>query len=87
MRNTSILVLIALLSGVGLWYARLNLRVANTTQRTITGDVVIDGQSLLVNGAVLPNGALALAGDLHMRSLPDGRVVLEGNLNVSRSSN
>ena len=44
-------------------------------------NVVVDRNALRTGNAVLSNG-LAVDGDLQMRSLPNGEVALAGNLNV-----
>lgn len=89
MRKVSIIVLAVMLSSVGLWYAQYR-RATNRTERaaiarTVTGNVVINGSS--ADQAALLKGTLAVEGDLHLRGLPDGTVVLEGNLNAQRISN
>jgi hypothetical protein len=55
----------------------------STTRPSVSGNinVVVDGNPLQVGNLVSSN-SLAVDGDLKMRSLPDGKVALEGNLNV-----
>lgn len=100
MRKFAVVALVALLSGVGLWYARVNRRSTNTAGptiagnlvvdingasagRTITGNLNIDGPSLVADRTAMLQGTFAVEGDLHTRSLPNGELVLEGNLRVS----
>jgi hypothetical protein len=61
--------------------------VRGIDQGSIVGNVLINRGSFSDNNAalssiVLPNESSAVDGDLHMHLLPDGKVALEGNLNV-----
>ena len=87
MRKASIVVLTVLLSGAALWFAQVNQLDTNMAGRTIiAGNVVVNGSSFGVDQAALLQGALAVVeGELHLRRLPDGKVALEGNLDVRRS--
>jgi autotransporter translocation and assembly factor TamB len=102
MRKVTIIALVVLLAGAGLWYARVNRRGTHTTGRTITGSlaVSIDGASseptiignLNVNGASLVanqtgmlQGRFAVEGNLHTRSLPNGELVLEGDVRMRQA--
>jgi hypothetical protein len=84
----SIIVLVALSSGAGFWLgqAHVNRRDWSTARPTFSGNVnvVVDGATLGAGNAVLSNSSnsLAVDGDLKMRSLPNGELALEGNLNV-----
>jgi (2Fe-2S) ferredoxin len=85
MWKVSVIALAVVLSGAGVWYAQINRRETNRAVRAvITGNVIIDGSSLNGNQAALLKSSLAVDGDLHLRRLPDGKVALEGNLNVRR---
>jgi hypothetical protein len=85
MRNISVILLVVLSSGAGFWLgqARVNRPDVSTTRPSVSGNinVVVDGNPLQVGNLVSSN-SLAVDGDLKMRSLPDGKVALEGNLNV-----
>jgi hypothetical protein len=85
MRNISILVLIVLSSGAGFWLgqAHANRRDGSNARPGVSGNikVVVDGDPLQAGTAVLSN-SLAVDGDLQVRSLSNGKVGLEGNLNV-----
>jgi hypothetical protein len=85
MRKLSIVVLVVLSSGAGFWLgqAHTNRRDGSTARPSVSGDitVVVDGDSLQA-GEVVRSGSLAVDGDLQMRSLANGKVALEGNLNV-----
>ena len=100
MRKVAIIASVVLLSGAGLWYARVNPRSTNTAGGTITGNLVVsidgasagrtitgnlnlDGASTVADQAVLLQGALAVGGNLHTRSLPNDELVLEGNVRMS----
>jgi hypothetical protein len=85
MRNISVILLVVLSSGAGFWLgqARVNRSDVSTTRPSVSGNinVVVVGNPLQVGNLVSSN-SLAVDGDLKMRSLPDGKVALEGNLNV-----
>jgi len=85
MRKLSIVVLVVLSSGASFWLgqAHANRRDGNTARPSVSGNinVVGDGDSLQA-GDVVRSGSLAVDGDLRMRSLPHGKVALEGDLNV-----
>ena len=88
MRKTSIVVLVALSSGAGFWLGRahVNRPDPGTAGPTITGTVRVVGATMEA-GPTVPANSLTVGGDLHMRSLPDGKLVLDGNLNVRPFSN
>lgn len=81
----SIIVLVVLSSSVGFWLGQshANRGDGNTARPSSSGNinVIVDADSLRAGSAVLSN-SLAVDGDLKMRSLPNGKVGLEGNLNV-----
>jgi hypothetical protein len=85
MRNLLIVVMVALTFGAGFWFGQrhANRGDVSTARPSVSGNinVIADGYSPQVGTAVLSN-SLAVDGDLRMRSLPNGRVELEGNLNV-----
>ena len=100
MRKVAIITLSVLLSGAGLWYARVNRRPINAAGQNITGNLVveidgasargtitgnlnIEGASPMADQTALLQGALAVTGNLHTRSLTDGELVLEGDVGVS----
>ena len=84
-KPVSIIVLVALSSGAGFWLgqAQANRRDGSAARPAISGNVnvVVGGDSLGAGSAVL-SSSLAVDGDLQMRSLPNGKVALQGNLNV-----
>ena len=84
-RLLSIIVLVALSSSVGFWFGQshANRHDENATQPRFSRsiNVAVDGDPLQAGSAVLAN-SLAVDGDLKIRSLPNGKVGLEGNLNV-----
>ena len=99
MRKLSVIALVFLLSGLGLWYAKVNQRGTHTDEPSIAGNLVIDisgasagrtisgnlninGASLAVDRTAMLQGTLAVEGNLHTRSLPNGELVLEGDLRV-----
>ena len=82
------IVLVALSSGAGFWFGQSRANHANRHDgdakqprfsRSI--NVAVDGDPLQAGSAVLSN-SLAVDGDLKIRSLPNGKVGLEGHLNV-----
>ena len=84
----SLIVLVAVSVGAGFWFGQSHANQANrgdgnATQVRFSRSINItgDGDPLLAGNAVLSEG-LAVDGDLRMRSLPNGKVALEGNLNV-----
>ena len=85
MRKLSVIVWVVLSSGAGFWLGQAHeaRRNASTTRPSVSGNIngVVDGNSLRVGNAVLSD-SLAVDGDLQMRSLPNGKVALAGNLNV-----
>ena len=85
MRNLSIIALIVLSSGAGFWLgqAHATRRDGSNARPSVSGNinVVVDGDPLQAGTAVLSN-SLAVDGDLQMRSLSNGKVALEGNLNA-----
>ena len=83
MRNIAIVILAVLVSGAALWYMQGNRRDTTASGRTIAGNVVINGAGQMADVNGLRNGAFAVEGNLHMRPLPNGEVVLEGDLRVS----
>ena len=87
MRKVTIVALVVLLSGAGLWYARVNRRATNTTGSTIIGNLAvnIDGASLVANQTGIRQGRFAVDGNLHARSLPNGELVLEGNVRMRQA--
>ena len=54
-----------------------------SAERIIAGDLTINGASLVPDQIAMLQGAFAVEGTLHTRSLPDGRLVLEGNVRMS----
>ena len=83
-KQLSIVVLLMVFSaGAGFWlgHAHVNRSDAGTAPPTISGNVVIDGGAVGAGNALLSN-SLAVEGNLQMRSLPNGQLALEGNLNV-----
>lgn len=102
MRKITIIGLVVLLSGAGLWYARVSRRGTNTTggtitgnlavnidgaslERTITGNLNVNGASLVANHAGMLQGEFAVDGNLHTRSLPNGELVLEGDVRMRQA--
>ena len=85
MRNLSIIVLLVLSSGAGFWLgqAHANRRDWSMARPSVSGNinVVVDGDLSQAGNAVRSN-SLAVDGDLQMRSLPNGKLALEGNLNM-----
>jgi len=85
MRNLLIVVMVVLSCGAGFWLgqAHANRGDGSTARPSVSGNinVVVDGKPLQPGNAVLSN-SLAVDGDLQMRSLSNGKVALEGNLNV-----
>jgi|RhiMetdeSRZDD1v2_1073273.scaffolds.fasta_scaffold3134134_1 hypothetical protein len=85
MRNLLIVVMVVLTFGAGFWFGQrhANRGDVSTARPSVSGNinVIADGNPPQVGTAVLSN-SLAVDGDLRMRSLPNGRVELEGNLNV-----
>jgi hypothetical protein len=81
----SIIVLVALSCSAGFWFGQshANRHDGNATQPRFSGNinVVVDGDPLQAGSAVRSN-SLAVDGDLKIRSLPNGKVGLEGHLNV-----
>lgn len=57
--------------------------VSASAGRTITGNLNVDGVSPFADRTPMLRGALAVEGDLHARPLPNGKLVLEGNLRVT----
>ena len=98
MRKLSVIALVFVLSGLVLWYAKVNQRGTHTDEpsiagnlvidiggvsgRTITGNLRIDGASSAADRIAMLQGALAVEGNLHTRSLPNGELGLEGDLHV-----
>lgn len=84
-KQLSIIVLVALSSGAAFWLgqAHANRRDGSAARPAISGNVnvVIGGDSFGTRNPVLSD-SLAVDGDLQMRSLPDGTLALQGNLNV-----
>jgi hypothetical protein len=86
MRNLSIIALVALTSGgAGFWLGQVhvNRRDGSTARSSLSRNinVVVEGDSLQAGAAVLSD-SLAVDGDLQIRSLPNGKLALAGNLNV-----
>lgn len=85
MRNLLIVAMVVLTFGTGFWFGQgyANRRDASTVRPSVGGNVavVVDGNPPQVGSLGLSN-SLAVDGDLKMRTLSDGKVALEGNLNV-----
>ena len=50
--------------------------------RIVTGNLHIDGAGAVANRTAMLQGTFAVEGNLHTRSLPNGELVLEGDLKV-----
>jgi hypothetical protein len=85
MRNFSIIVLVVLTSGgAGFWLGRAHVdrRDGRTARPSLGRSInVVEGNALQAGAAVLSD-SLAVDGDLQIRSLPNGKLALAGNLNV-----
>ena len=84
MRKFSIIVLlIGFSGGTGVWlgHAHVNRPNGGTARPTVSGNVVVDGAAVGMGSAVVSN-SLAVEGNLQVRSLPNGKLVLEGYLTV-----
>jgi hypothetical protein len=83
-KQLSIIVLLMVVSAAaGFWlgHADVNRPDGGTARPALSGHVVLDGAAVSAGSALLSN-SLAVEGNLQMRSLPDGNLALEGNLNV-----